>query len=635
MKTIKEIPSLIGTLQSNKILQKMKERKDNGEFRSEQEFNDALRVELISIAQAESQPTFNFIPIVSGPAYSDYINLAMSQLSLDLEVVFSELNYIFSKITSHQSFFNKTSKEIQSLINKLDRELEAVEIEAALDTAFNKVYYNSFLDKSKVLSMQNNLSAEFYYDDRLNQKFNITESGDVNVETGDLSLPKFSDDDIDIASVNIVSTETTVSDFDIQIPGITSQNLVTTDENSIWSYNVLTRKKVKEAVLALDVDLGDKKEINRLMIVPNAAIPAILESISYINSNGEEIDLGVESQSLSESKIFNFPTVIIRRLKIRMLQDKTKIIPYDLNSNGVTLEDLQRNPNLPVTISSITGNVSQQINDPNIQNILGLGQNQIQNQILLNNYEFSLSSIQVGLSDFKTKGVYVSKPAMILKPSMVAFEAADFIGTVRDIQTQLEMPSASIEYTLFKKDFSLDNILLGTKVFPVLPLGKEIINNERLFFNKDKIQTLRFLGHKTDGDGSSVIVYRNGEELIRGIDWRFSERQTPANPSDNFIKISAFSTKIEITHTDEQILNGVYYSEYSPRYRLEPEETVFDKGIRYLDSGATLHSLEYLGEEISYSNMYLRIIIRNHTDSGVSSPRIDFYRVLAKEELDE
>lgn len=636
MKTIKEIPSLIGTLQSNRILQKTQQRQNNGEFRSQTEFNEALRRGLIQVTQNENKPTFNYTAITSGPAYSEYINGAMDQISLDLQVAFSEINYLFAKIASHESLFGRTVQEIQNLINKLERQLESVEIEASLDTVFNRVAYDSFLNKSKRMSLQHPLSSELYFDDREDEKIDQNSFADIDIRTGILALPKFSSDSVDIAEVTIVATETTVSDYDIQIPGITTDNLLSTVESDIWSYNILTTNRLKNpAVLVLEIDLGDKKEINQFFMSPNASIPALLDSISYEDQTGADIQLDIQPRTLSEDVLFTFPTVIARRLKVRLRQDRTKILPFDLNSQNVSLDDLQRDPTLPVTIDSITQNIQDQINDPSIKNSLGLQENRLQNQILLNNYVFSLNSIQIGLSDYKSKGVYVSTPVQGQKVSLLGFEAESHINEVIDIQTQLPMPSGSVEYSLVKKDYAADGRLMRTSSFNILPLGVSEVTNERLFFNNSSTVTLRLLAHKDDGDASGVKIYRNGEELVLGVDWRFPDRQTPSNPGDNFLEISANQTRVQILHTDEQILNGVYYAEYSPRYAMQPDISVFDKGIRYLENGATVHPLEYFGEEILYSDIFVKTIIRNHTDAGISSPSVDFYRVNMKEETDE
>jgi hypothetical protein len=464
----------------------------------------------------------------------------------------------------------------------------------------------------------------------------IDELALVETKTGNLSLPVFSDLDVDISSVSIISTETTVSDFDIQLPGTSISNLLSDNETDIWSYNILTRKKLTEpATLSIEVNLGDKKEINKILISPNAGAPCYLDSMSYTNENEEEIDMSVESFVLTEDKIFNFPTVIAKKIKITFKQDKAKVIPLDENANQVTVEDLQRDPSLPVNIASISDNINTQINDPNIQNILGLDQIRVTNHILLNNYGFSLQLVKIGKSDYKSKGVYVSKPISLNSPVLISLEASKNIVQVTDIQTGEEMPSGSIEYSILKKDYSAAGALLKTSSFSIIPLGQSLIEDEFLDLSSSKIQTLRFLGHETNGDGSNVKVYRNGELLILGVDWVFPDRTNVVDLSSFSIDPLKGQTRIELLHGTDQISNGIYYAEYSPRYILEPQNEIIDSNVKYLESGATVHSIDYFGEEITKSDVFIKAIIRNHTDSGVSSPFLEYYRILVKEEANE
>lgn len=636
MKPIKAIPSLVSSLQSNKILQKIKKQKEEGLFRNETEYNDELKRQLIDITNKENKPVFAFTPIANGLAYSEYINKAMDDISLDLEVAFSELNYLFNKVASHQSFYDKTVTEIQSLINKLERNLESIEIEASLDTIYNKVSYDSFLDKSKRLALDSIAASEAYYDDRQEVKTKAETLAEVNTNNGELSLPKFSEKLVGISDISIITTETTVSDFDIQIPGVTTANLINQDSSSIWSYNILTKSRLTApATLSLEINLGDKKEINQLSISPNANIPCIVKSISYYNENGEEISLDLPEETLTEDRLYSFPKVIAKRLKLKLEQDRNKLIPYDLNAETISLGDLQRDTNLDANLLSISSNVNDQIRDPNIKNILGISQNSITDKVLLNNYVFSLSSIKVSLSDFRGKGIYVSKPVRFKKPSLVGLEATHNIPDILDLLTTETMPSGSIEYSLIKKDYDKESKLLRSQGFNVLPIGQARVLNERLYFDIHKILPLRLLGHKSNGDASNIKIFRNGEELILGADWVFPGREIQVDLEAYTLALTETETLVQILHSDEQILNGTYYAEYTPRYVLNATENVTDKNIRYLESGATMHTMDYFGVEVAYSEVMTKIIIRNHIDSGISSPIIDFYRLNVKEETDE
>ncbi|MDD3412415.1 MAG: hypothetical protein PHY47_00280 [Lachnospiraceae bacterium] len=636
MKPITSIPSLIASLQSNKIVQKMKEDKQLGLFRSESEYNQELKRELIAVANNENKPVFNFIPVTNGLAYSDYINKAMDQILLDLEVAFSEINYLFSKIASHEAFYNKSILEIQSLISKLERRLEAVSIEAGLDTIYNKSSFDSFLDRSMRMSPDHPSASEGYFDNREEKQINALNFAYIDTDNGKLCLPKYLDKDVSIANIQINTSETTVSDFDIQIPGSLPSIILDTTSPQTWSYNILKRNKLEApAVLSLEVDLGDKKEINQLLISPSADVPAYIKSISYQDENGEESIIEVEDRALNKDQIYSFPKVIARRIKIVLEQDRSKLISFSSEYLDTNLEDIQRNNELKGNLKSITSNVIEQIKDPNIKGILGINQNPISNNILLNNYVFSLKSIEAKLSDYRSKGVYTSIPSKFNKPSLIAFQAKETVKNYADILTGQSSPEGTIEYAILKKDYTNTGKMIDSSLFPVLPIGQTLISNEYLPFSQGKILPLRFLGHDINGDASSVKLYRNGVELIRGVDWCLSDRANIAELDSPMITANTGNTRVEILQNNEQIINGTFYAEYVPRYVLNPESNVVDRGIRYLESGATVHPITAYGEEISYSDISVQIIIRSYDKAGLSTPVLDFYRLNIKEESNE
>lgn len=630
MKLANEIPSLIATIQSNEVLRKVAKQKEKGYFKSEEEYSGEMRAQLVAAAQRDGGALFSFRPLVPGVAYPEYINKSVEDIVSDLNVVFSELSYLFSKIRSHEIFFERTNDEVQNLLTKLEMQLEATQIEAGLGNVYNKIHHDSFLDASSILSLNHLKANELFYDKREKREVLPTTLSEMNTKTGDLTIQKFSDESLRIAGINIVSSETTVSDFDIQLPSATTQNLVSDSPSDTWSYQVLTRKKLKEpAKLVLDIDLGDKQEVNQMLISPNAGIPVLFSEVSYENESGETIEVESDLGVLSTDKLITFPTVIARRFKISMSQDKMEDMPFDATGQVTTLQDLQRDPSLSLNISSISQQVAEQVKDPGINNILGLKQNAVHNNILLNKYTFSLASIKIGVSNYKNRGDFVSKPIETAPVSLVGLNAAEVIGEVRDAQTGQMMPSASIEYSVVKKDYSKER-MLRTQDFCILPPGETEVSCELMFFGESKTQALRFIGHAQDGDASSVKIFRNGEELILGIDWRFQDRRDVLDTESFILKENLFTTRVTILQTEEQIENGVYYAGYSPRYT--SLESSFENGVTYLKSGVTKHALTFAGEDILRSEIFAKIILRNLTNAGSSSPRVQYYRLLLKEE---
>lgn len=631
MKILNEVGSLLGSLQSNKILQKISKNKDNGLYKTELEYREALKANLIDVANNQDEPLFVPSFVSPGLAYSEYLNNNVEDILLDLQVLFGEINFIFSKIKSHEVFFDRGIQEIEVLIKKLNQTVESTQIEASADNAFNKTFHNSFIDASNKIDFTNILAKELYYDSVIGSRATLDNLCTIDIHEGKLTLPKIVTSNVTIAEAKIVTTETTVSDYNVSSPDNNLSNIITANPSESWSHTILTRKPLKEAAkLVLSIDFGDKKEFNSLTLNPNTLDPIYLEDVYILDANGTKVSLDIQSGLISESKNFLFKRLISKEVYFVFKQDKNVVIPHNPNE-PITLAELQRDASLPLSIDTITGQIKESIKDPSIKNILGLETKSLAEYQLVYMYDFSLSSIVVGNDNYKNKGMYVSKPETYNYLRNLALYTKDAIPMSKHWETGLDMLAGSIEYSLVKKDYDSNARLIKTSNINILPVGTVEILNERLFFDLSKNIALRFLAHKSNGDGSDIEIYRNGELLIRGIDWRFRDRQS-VDPSEVLVDTTVSSTVIELTHSADQIANGTYWATYKPRYILEPENAISDKGTRYLENNSVLLPSLISGQEIASSDIFVQIIIRNHTDSSILTPYIDYYRLAGKEE---
>jgi hypothetical protein len=626
MKILNEVGSLLGSLQSNKILQKISKNKDNGLYKTELEYREALKANLIDVANNLDEPLFVPSFVSPGLAYSEYLNNNVEDILLDLQVLFGEINFIFSKIKSHEVFFDRGIQEIEVLIKKLNQTVESTQIEASADNAFNKTFHNSFIDASNKIDFTNILAKELYYDSIVASRATLDNLCTIDINEGKLTLPKIVTSNVTIAEAKIVTTETVVSDYNVSSPDNNLSNIITANPSESWSHTILTRKPLKEAAkLVLSIDFGDKKEFNSLTLNPNTLDPIYLEDVYVLDANGVKVSLGIQSGLIAESKNFLFKRLISKEVYFVFKQDKNVVIPHNPNE-PITLAELQRDASLPLSIDTITGQIKESIKDPSIKNILGLETKSLAEYQLVYMYEFSLSSIVVGNDNYKNKGMYVSKPETYNYLRNIALYTKDAIPMSQHWETGLDMLAGSIEYSLVKKDYDSNARLIKTSNINILPIGTVEILNERLFFDLSKNIALRFLAHKSNGDGSEIEIYRNGELLIRGIDWRFRDRQS-VNPAEVLVDTTVSNTVIELTHSADQIANGTYWASYKPRYILEPENAISDKGTRYLENNSVLLPSLIAGQEIASSDIFVQIIIRNHTDSSILTPYIDYYRL--------
>lgn len=631
MKILSQVGSLLSSLQGNKILKKLTKKKDDGFYRSEVEFKQALKNNLIDIATTQDQPLYVPSTMRTGIAYSEVFNNNMEEILLDLEVLFDEINFLFSKIKSHEVFFDRTITEGEILLKKLEQNIESAKIEASPDNSFNKIFHNSFIDASNKVDFSNPLARELYYDIVLGRRVAFDNLCNIDVKQGTLSLPKFNAQRVPVSDAQILTTESTVSDFDLSFPGNTIANIISPEFIKSWSYSILKKKALKEpARLVILLDLGDIKEFNTITISPNAADPIYLEDVYIVDSNGVKTSLELESGLITESKTFLFKRLLSRAIYFAFKQDRNKIISYD-PSQPISLAELQQDPSLPLTIDTISGQIQGAIKDPSIKGILGLQRSNTKESLLAYHYGFSLNSIAVSNDDYKTNGVYVSKAETFTNLRNIGLYVKDMIPKAKHWQSGLEMPAGSIEYVLYKRDFNNLGKLIKSSTLSILPVGTSKVTNERLYFDRSSTQVLRFIGHRSNGDGSEIKVYRNGEVLVRGIDWYFKTRQS-SDISDHMIDTNELKTIIVLTQNADQIYNGVYWAEYTPRFVAEPENVVIDNGVRFLENCSIVTPNIFNGQAIERSDVYVQIIIRNHSDTSILTPYVDYYRLAGKEE---
>jgi hypothetical protein len=631
MKTLDQVGSLLASLQGNKILQKLSKKKEEGFYKNDIEFRQALKQNLLDVASVADEPLYVPTAIVPGVAYSEVFNSNIEDILLDLEVLFQEINYLFSKIKSHETFFNRSITEGEILFKKLEQNLESIKIESSPDNFFNKVFYNTFVDASNKIDFSSLEAKEFYYDYQIKKRALLENLCPVDVKQSKISLPKFNAVKIPVAEAKILTTESAVSDYEVSFPGNKISNILNEDNQTSWNYSILTKKQLKDpAKLTVELSFGDIVEINSVVVNPNSSDPVFLQEIYVISSTGVKNNFEIESGTLIEAKTFMLPRTLTKSIYFSFKQDKNKVIPYN-PKEGITLTQLQRDPNLPLTMETIGDQIVSVVKDPSIKNILGLENKKEASSMLVHYYNFSLNSITVSTNSFKNKGIYVSKFEEFKKLRNLGLYVEDFVPKEKHWQTKIEMWAGSIEYVLFKKDYTSSGKLVNTSAINILPIGTDKINNERLNFQESLSVSLRFIGHKTNGDGSNIKVYRNGELLIRGTDWRFPHRQSP-DPSSPLIDLYQSKTVIELLHNSDQIYNGVYWAEYSPRFILDPELVVVDNGIRFLENCSIVTPDVVQGQEIATSDVSVQIIVRNHTEYNSLSPYVDYYRLAGKEE---
>jgi len=634
MKYIERFSSLVPAVQGNKVVRQVEDLKNKGQIQTEDEYNDALEQILSDISTSEFKPLFKYVPITSDISSSEHFNMMMDSIRDDLEVIFIELNNIFTVIKAHDTIFkDKLLDELHFTLKELENQADSLSVIADSSNSFDSVFLNSFNGDNFLLDRNNEFANEIFFDFRKNLRIPNENLAFIDTSEQAILLPLLQQEDIEFNGASIRTAETTATQVNIQLVDSNILNLLDSDVSSSWAYNILLKNPLKAgAKLSLELDLGDKREINYLKIHPISDFPVLLEKIQYVNINNNIEDLPDQTffnRTLENPVRITFPDIIAKKIILKLSQSSSILFDYDENRPEVTFDDLKRNTSLSRSAGILTNNILENVEDPDLLGVIPLIQSQPENFNVYNQYIFAFKDISTGLSAYKNDGYFLSKAYKKGKPALIGFESSESIPEYFDEEASVIAKTSSIEYSIVKKDFNGSGALINTSEFSILPVGSTEVSNERLFFSGDRaLIPLRFLGHSSSDDGSAITIFRNNVQLVRGLDWRFYDRLNPLDDSDPILKPNQTSTRIEILNSLDVIRTGIYTANYIPRYISEPDSIVSENGIVYLSNGSTEHPTTFGIESVENSDLFVKISMRNNSAFINRTPKLDFYKLL-------
>lgn len=635
MKYLDSFASLIPTLQGNRAVKKVEKLRELGEIQSEQEYNEKLSELLENAAGDSYSPSFRYTPLQAGRSSSDQYNNMLEQIRDDLEVAFIEINHIYNTIQAHNRIFrDKAVSEIYASLEQIEKEVEKLSVVANAGNEFQDVELNTFSGDALMITNIEQYASEALYDRREDTVINEESRAFIDLDEEVLALPLASSSVINFAELNIVGTQTTGTDYDVQLRDASIDNAIDGDTSSGWVYNILKRDVLEDgARLVVDADLGDKRLVNYLLIRPISDFPTVLDEITYLDENNQEKvlpDTSYFGTALTSAVRLAFDDIVVKKFRLKFSQRSSSLFNYNSTASTITLDDLRRDTSVAANAQMLRDEIGKGIQNPDVASVIPVADPPETEYNVVYQYTFGFTEITTGLTGFKSKGYFVSTPYKKPTPGLLAIEAQDKNVEYYDDVAQVTARVGSFEYSALKKDFNSRNELLVTREFPLLPIGVNSVDNERLLFSAvAQTVNLRFIGHDLSGSGSTVEIYRNNVLLQRGVDWQFTDRNNVLDLSDSTINPTATETRVTILHSDDVIRNGIYTCNYVPRHISEPNSVVQYKGVIYRDSNVTEHEQSFQGEQISYSLIFLKVAIRNNSFYNNKSPKLDYYRVMS------
>lgn len=637
MSKLKTFPTIIPAIQSSKILELLEEQRKDGELSSKEEFESALQSSLLKINPKDGEyiPISGRVFIRPGLSSSKQFNYQLSQLRRDMDVIALELANIQSVIKAHSDLFqDKYVDQIKYSISDLKSKIDNLQVVRTDIQGFQTTLFNTFSDLGDLLSRNDALARELYQDLRQFKFIEDREIAFLDRNSESLTLPLKVNSSVPFLNVEIDPTDSTISEVDIDLPDSGPSNILDEELGTFWYHNILTKTILADgAKLTLDFDLGDKKEINYLVLQSVSDFPMYIDSLSYVDDLDivQPLQTDLSDRILSGSRKFIFDTITMQRVILKLKQFNFGSIGIDLNRPSLTLDDLKRDSSLTPHVSILADSVDSNVEDPAVKNTLALSNTSTESLKVFNHYVFAIDNVYAGNSAYSDNGYFISKAFDIRKLGQLSLKISQDIPTFFDADLDDTFKSGSVEYDLVKRDFNTKGDFIRSNTFPLLPLGNNSVADERLFFTpRYKTISLRFPGHTVGLDGSGVSLFRNNKPLIRGVDWRFANRATVGDNSDSILAVGSRDTLIEILHDDNIILTGKYTANYTPQHISSPDSNFYfdtEQTILCLPSNNIEFKLEKLFEIPEVSQIFLKISIRNNSFLDSLAPKINFYKL--------
>lgn len=634
MKYINKYSSLVPAIQGNKIIQRIENRRKNGEIESDAEYQLELQKELSKLSTLEFSPLFKYEPIQPTVSSSQHFNAMMEMIEDDLDVLFAEINNIFTSIKAHDNLFkDKMLDELYYTLVELENQEKILSIVNDVSNSFDDISMNSFNGETHTLNRNNKYANEIFYDTRKDKKIEEEMMAFIDQEEEIISLPLGDQTDIYFVNAAIRTADTTVSEKNIQLIDSNINSIIEENSSDNWAYNILVKDQIEGgAKLSLELDFGDKREISFLRIHPISDFPMFLERIRYVNINNEIVDLpdtSLFNQVLDTPIRLSFPDIIAKKIILDLSQTSSVLFDYDESINQMTFEDLRRSSTSNYDVGILSRNIQETIQNPDVLEVTPITESTVKKYDSYNQYIFAFKNVSAGLSSYKDNAYFITKEYKREQVGLIGLDSDNFIPKVYNKEIGANVDMASFEYTIIKKDYNGNGELISSSSFPILPINSSGILNERLFFSrKMPSQKLRFIAHRTDGSAEHIKIYRNNVLLTRGIDWRFLYRQDPADNADDTIAPGREYTEIEILHSNDVIRTGIYTADYTPRYIEEPNTDIYQNNILYLPNGVTQHTIERGIDIIKDSDLFLKITIRNNSRSKNRTPKLKSYKIM-------
>jgi hypothetical protein len=604
---LKSIPQA----QRKRLLDILSSETQDGEVLTLAEYEKRLASKMTAINGKLPAPDFKlrkqaFRSLTSSANFNDMESRGIQAL----KILYNEAVLLESAIADQSNLVSTYLNDINNSILALDHEIDILELIAANSDGYTTYMSHSFVngDLNRQIRGSNVGTSPF----TLPLLDLIDPAYDADTSTRTLCLPIESNLIHKIAAARLVNQTpsgedayTTTEDVPTEEKEFSLGKLVDASPDTYWAETIqIDTLSTNVAETDLEIDLAGTQQINYIKLLPFTRFPYEITSITYYRNKNSSDGISLTGPSypvqVTGEVNLSFSNIYAERLSFHIKQNNYSALRYVVNNVDRTINQL-----FDIASSKQT-DISSELKDPqsiyfamssNMKALLSIDKERLTDTQTVDVYEFlyGIKRLEIGLTRYKNLGLYVSLPSKIELLGVIGLEAEEDIPSL-----------TSIEYELLVKQYTIEDgqeTLTASSRYDILPAGISLITDEVLDGDENIAgyweATTRFpIENIGTYIGNLNITIKRNDVEMSASEWQGSVL------SDGRVTIKIYNSALPLASRNTSIFTASYIPS----------------------------SLSYVValSETDYSEVFIRILLRNLTSNGMTTPQVRNYSMKFK-----
>ena len=679
--------NVIGKRQTEQILKLLNKKRNTGQIRSVQEFTQQLETLMRDLTSTNLIPSLSlFMAEEDEKTDSETFNNMIDRVQDDLEAAFEESINIDEVQKSHEGLVRDVIlKNLRAGVAELESQITLFEFINQDVRGFDAAIFSTFRESREGRTQRGGDQTQVLFADprRNNILFPATQDATVELVGERLTLAESNKVFHNIVRARqIFDSESPQSELVVEPAGSKLSNIIDNTKGTYWIQAILFAKSKPYIKIKLEFDLGGSKEVNVIEIEPASRQGLVLEAVHYLDGNNIITNLNLPERIIEGPASVRFKKVATSKIILTFRNENAVSTQFEYgNVDPVYSQALEEPPEgFEAQRSAVNEELKELLGSSKVKALLGI--KDITKNVF-SGYEFltGLDNIRVGITNYQSRSIYVSSPLNLCGAGQLGLktlESRPYIdnndGSVKYTNTTYDIAEdsslidddslavgeisntffqSSIEYWAVKQDLNAAGALIKTTIFPILPLGVERVEHERLVLTdksdssltEPDLGKLQFFTTRADGN---IKVYRNGELLndetgnaLANTGWQLDPNpNTSGSTPNNGIRMTTRIKLLDLLPGD--IVTVSYNPLLSTTTSIPRTLSTFTTigGLQVVDRSGDLSVraapgqiviLDKIGEDstLQESNIYLVIIIRQNTAEPTLSAAVEEYTLLS------